>query len=461
MSQDDRVARERARLLETETALPTSRLSRLFRTGRAAGALVSATLGGRLKGRGDGLAAADLDDVARLVERLGELKGVAMKAGQILGYIDPTLPPELRGLLSNLQTAAPASPFEAIEATLREAFGPRAGELLAGLEREPLAVASIGQVHRGRVSGADVAVKVRHPGIEAALRGDFATAAVGSTFARALVPGAGESVREFVDEARTAMLEECDFALEARRQAQFGAWFADHPTLRVPAVVPAWCAGSVLTTRWAPGLSLDALLASNPPQETRSRLGAALFELYIATLYRHGVFHADPHPGNYAFDGDGGVVVYDFGCVRSFDRATVTALARLVAAVRADDTEATSAAFAALGAAPPRDREGAQHMRALLRGFFAPLLQSGERRIEPGAGFEARDMLRDKRAAMKLALPGKLLFLFRIRFGLYAVLARLGAVADWAALESAWAASVLDERAPRGEAQRGDGVSAR
>ncbi len=386
-----------------------------------------------------------MKDITRLVESLGELKGVAMKLGQILGYIDPTLPPELRGLLSLLHTAAPASPFTAVEATLRDAFGPRADSLLAGLGRDPIAVASIGQVHRGRIDGIDVAVKVRHPGIEQALRSDFAAASIGPMVARVLAPGAGESVRDTVEEAKTAMLEECDFALEARRQMMFTTWFRGHPTIRIPSILPEWCAPSVLVTRFTPGLSLDAFLAREPSQAERNRLGVALFELYFATLYRHGAFHADPHPGNYAFGEDGSLVVYDFGCVRSFEPPTVKALARLVRSVRSDDLDAITAAFTELGASPPRDEETRQKMRALLRGFFAPLLRSGAHAIAPGAGLEARTVFEDKQALMKLALPGKLLFLFRIRFGLYAVLSRLGAVADWASLESAWAAEALGE----------------
>lgn len=436
---DDRASALRAELLGTSRALPTSRVSRLFRTGRAAGAMATAVLGGKLRRRGDGLAAADLDDIARLVGRLGELKGVAMKAGQILGYIDATLPDELRGLLSVLQTASPASPFEAVEATIREAFGDRADALLAGMDRTPVAVASIGQVHRASIDGMDLAIKVRHPGIEQALSGDFGTAQAGSLFARALMPAGGASVREIIAEARTAMLEECDFALEADRQEDFGRWLEGHPVLLVPRVERAWSSAAVLATRWTPGLSLDAFLATGPSQAQRDRAGVALFELYIGSLYRRGVFHADPHPGNYAFRGDGRIVVYDFGCVRSFDRATVQALARLAAAVRVDDMAAIEGAFVALGASPPRSAASREHLRSLLRGFFAPLLVKGARKVDPGAGFDAHEVLRDKMALANLSLPGKLLFLFRIRFGLYAVLARLGAVADWGALESAWA----------------------
>jgi predicted unusual protein kinase regulating ubiquinone biosynthesis (AarF/ABC1/UbiB family) len=447
MADDDRVRRKRAHLLATEAMIPTSRFGRLWRTGHAAASLLTSTLGARFRGGDDVMSDADLHAIGRLVSRLGELKGVAMKAGQILGYIDPSLAPELRGMLSLLQTAAAPTPFEEVEATLRAAFGERAHALVSGLDKTPVAVASIGQVHRAHVGGADLAVKVRHPGIESALRADFSAAAIGPAFAGLVVPGAGESVESFVAEARAALLEECDFALEASRQAQFAAWFAGHPTIHVPEVVTEWCAGSVLTTAWAAGMSLDELLATDPPQATRDRLGIALFELYLGTLYRRGVFHADPHPGNYAFTSDAEVIVYDFGCVRSFDHATVAALSSLVAAVRVDDPGAIAEALRALGATPPSARQERAHVRQLLRAFFAPLLVSGAHRIHPGAALEAREALRDKRALMRLCLPGKLLFLFRIRFGLYAVLSRLGSVVDWSGLESAWAAAAL--RAPR------------
>lgn len=440
----------RDRLLGAERALPTSRLERLLRTGRAGAGLATAMLGRRFQRRGDDIDPADLEDITRLVARLGELKGVAMKAGQILGYVDTTLPDEVKALLAVLQTASPASPFEAVEATLRGAFGPRAERLIAAMDRAPVAAASIGQVHRARIDDVDLAIKVRHPGIEEALRSDFGAASVGVVFARAFVPAGGESVRGLVEEAQTAMLEECDLALEASRQEAFGRHLRGHPVLVVPRVERAWCAPSVLATRWTPGLSLDDWLASGPPQAARDRAGAALFELYVGMLYRHGAFHADPHPGNYAFAADGRVIVYDFGCVRSFDAQTVKALSRLSLAAASDDRAEMESAFVALGASPPASAAARENLHTLVRGFFAPLGR-GRHRVAPDARREAREVLRDKRALVSLSLPGKLLFLLRIRFGLYAVLARMGAEADWGALEAGWAASSGASLSPSGD----------
>ncbi len=419
--------RDRMRAVEIE--VPTGRWSRLWRTGRTAAGMASTMLGDRR---------VDAADLAALIAQMGELRGVAMKAGQILSYIDPTIPEDLRSLLAVLQTQAAPSVMADVEATILEAFGDDGWTLLAAMEPVPTAVASIGQVHRAMLPDGDrVAVKVRHPGVADALRADFKNAGIGALFSR-LLPGGG-SVRGLIDEARTAMLDECDFAREAANQRAFHGWYAAHPTLVIPATVDRWCSGAVMTSQWLPGRSLDSFLAMSPSQAERDRVGVALFELFVGTLYRHGVFHADPHPGNLAILDDGRVVIYDFGCVRTFTPAVVAALAALLAAVRADDFAAIERALDGIGATAPTRASRRDHVRTLLRGFFAPLLETGPHAIDPGSALAAGELFADKRALLGLSLPGSLLFLLRLRFGLYAVLARIGAVADWAALEAAWA----------------------
>ncbi|MBK7826652.1 AarF/ABC1/UbiB kinase family protein [Nannocystis sp.] len=431
MTSENFTAELRARMLGQAEAVPTSTIGRMWRTGRSAVGLGSALLRGR---RGDDL---DPEAIAELVARLGGLKGVAMKAGQMLGYVDASLPPELQGMLSLLQTAAPCTEFSAVEARLREALGERADLLLAGMERAPIAVASIGQVHRGRLpDGREVAIKVRHPGIEAAIAADFRAAGVGKLFAA--VSGAA-SIRDCIEEAREAFLGECDFLGEAEQQRHFARAFAGDPVIVVPEVITELCAASVLVTRWTPGRSLADFLAGAPTQAERDAAGAALFRFWLRSFYRDGLFHADPHPGNFAFLPDGRIVVYDFGCVRRFDPAMRRGFARLAAATRDDDEPELLAAIAAIGGHAPKDRHGRDHVRQLLRAFFAPLLAPGKRRIAPDAGLAGPGVMRDKRAIINLRLPGRMLFLFRLRFGLYAVLARLQAEVDWAALESEWA----------------------
>ena len=430
----------REKLMAEQGIVPTG-LGRLFKSSRGLARAGLLALGRDRNGE------VDPERLLALVRELGELRGLAMKGGQLLSYIDATLPAGLREQLAVLQTAAFATPFSAVQACLKAALGPKV-ELFRELDPAPVAVASIGQVHRGVLrDGREVAVKVQHAQVEASLRGELSTARRGAAMAAMLLPGMGASVREVVDEVRTALFEECDFVLEASRQTRFGTFYAGHPMLRIPAVVPELSARTVLTSAWCPGAPLSSLSAS-APQSVRDQVGVALYELFVGTLYHQGVFHADPHPGNAAIAGDGKVVIYDFGCVRQFDRATVHAFARLARAVRSTDVDAIYAAFVAFGGTLPADAAGRDKLRLMLRGFFGPMAQRGVHAVDAGAGFESRQVMSDKVFISKLKLPAKLIFLFRLRFGLYAVLAQLGAMADWAALESRWAEALERDDAP-------------
>lgn len=414
--------------------MPTSAFGRARRTVAAAIRASAGVLAGNLRGLdAAGLAAADPKTIERLVLSLGELKGIAMKVGQILSYIDDSLPEETRQLLSLLQVHSQPTAFSQIEAILRADFGPRADLLLATLERAPIASASVGQVHRARLAdGIEVAVKVRHPGIESAIAADFRSAQVGKVLIGLLAPGS--DVDQVVAEAKARFLEECDYAAEQRHQQRFAALFANDASIKVPALHPDWSSSRVLTTRWQDGRRLDSFV-ERATQAERDGAGRALYEFYIGTLYRHGLFNADPHPGNLLFQDDGRIAVLDYGCVRGFDGETVAAIIALSRAVREKDDTAMREALQRLGAKDPEPGPTLEVTRELLRGFFAPILRPGKRRLQAGVNLETRNVLKSKRDMLRLRIPGRLLFLFRIRFGLYSILARLGAELDWQALE--------------------------
>jgi predicted unusual protein kinase regulating ubiquinone biosynthesis (AarF/ABC1/UbiB family) len=194
-----------------------------------------------------------------------------------------------------------------------------------------------------------------------------------------------------------------------------------------------------LTSTWHDGIDLEAFLTAVPWQAERVRASRALYEFYVGTLYRHRLFNADPHPGNLLFSTDGRVTILDHGCVREFDPDLAAGLVRLSRAVREDDVAGTQAALSAIGMADPLQEFDAT--RALLRGFYAPLLDSGRHTVTPDHAISIRQVAKMKKSLLRMRLPGKLLFLFRIRIGLYAVLARIGARLDWQALEQELAES--------------------
>ncbi|MGD0838909.1 MAG: AarF/ABC1/UbiB kinase family protein [Polyangia bacterium] len=431
---NDPVAELTAKLRTQEGGgIPTSGMTRLRKGATTAARLGVDVMAGRLLGAGGGLAQLSPESLGRLVESLGELKGVAMKVGQLLSYLDPSLSPEARRMLSILQVMSQPTPFSRIVKIIADDLGLGARPLLAHLEREPVASASVGQVHRSCLGdGTRVAVKVRHPGADEAIAADFKTAAIGTLFARLVAPGLG--LEEVLAEAKDRLLEECDYLLEARRQARFRDLYAGHPVITIPEVHPEACGARVLTTTWHDGLGLEAFLAAAPFQAERVRASRALYEFYVGALYRHRVFNADPHPGNLCFAADGRVTIFDHGCVCQLDQSLVAALLQLSRSVQADDTSGTQAALSAMGMLDPsRDFE---ITRTLLRGFYAPLLASGRQRVTPAHAISMAGLARMRKSLARIRLPGKLAFLFRIRIGLYAVLARLDARLDWRELEA-------------------------
>ena len=327
--------------------------------------------------------------------------------------------------------------IEQVRAIVRRELGERAEDLLARLDPMPIAAASIGQVHRAQLpDGRQVAVKVQYPEVESAIKSDFKPAAIGSTISALVYPGA--KIDDFIEEARSRFLEECDYVHEASAQRRFAAIYADHPIIAVPRVFDSYCSRRVLTSSWITGAPFDAFVAGNPSQPARDRIGEALFGFYVGSLFEHGLYNCDPHPGNYLFLDDGRIGMLDYGCTREFEPEFVAKLTQLTRAVHKDDRDVLHQAFVDLGMVSDGQPYDFNTARALVRSFYGPMLRDSTQTVDLGEAMGMRRVFESKRELMKLRLPGEFLFLFRIRFGLLSVLAKLGARANWYQLERGW-----------------------
>lgn len=362
----------------------------------------------------------DSDASARLVQELDELKGMAMKVGQILSYLDVGLPDDVTASLAHLQRGADPLAFSVVQAELERSLAAPLDQLFDTIDPEPVAAASIGQVHRATLGGRDWAVKVRYPGIEDTLRSDFQQlGAIG----RLASLGTAVDGRALVDELRTRVLEECDYGHEADEQEAFRTLLADVPTLVVPEVRRDRCGDGVLTTAWWEG---QALFDVDPSEQ--EALASSLVQALWGPLAR-GVLHADPHPGNYLWTGDR-LVMLDFGCVRHLSALEARQVLHLLATAIDGSDEALRRAILDAEMAPRPDRIDWERMLALWRWMVAPYRSDRFtfRRDwwEEGLAFSRPS----ERNLRHQALPPHWIWVQRSLWGLHAVLLRLGVSVD-------------------------------
>jgi predicted unusual protein kinase regulating ubiquinone biosynthesis (AarF/ABC1/UbiB family) len=239
------------------------------------------------------------EDVAR---ELGEMKGVLMKAGQLISFIFEALPDEAQEALATLQAdAAPMAPTLAANVVEGD-FGKPPEKLFLDWSDMPVA------------AGRDVAVKVQYPGVHEAIESDLDAAEVMyAMFSSMMLKGL--DAKGLVDELRDRMREELDYSIEAGNLAEFEARFQGHPWVRIPKLVPELCSPRVLTTEWIDGMTFDQFRATES-YDTKQLAAEVIWRFAQGAIMRHGIFNGDPHPGNYRFHHDGSVTFLDYGLVK-------------------------------------------------------------------------------------------------------------------------------------------------
>lgn len=275
------------------------------------------------------------EDVAR---ELGNMKGAIMKAGQLIGFIAEGLPKEAQEALATLQADVPPMSPGLARQVVHDELGADPEDLFLAWDEEPVAAASIGQVHRAVLhDGRRVAVKVQYPGVADAITGDLDNAQLlyGMVSALALK---NLDVDALVEELRQRMGDELDYRIEARCQQEFADRYATHPFIKVPAVVPERSARRVLTSEWVDGQTW-AEFEATATDEARQRAGEVLFRFAQGSVHLHGVFNGDPHPGNYRFHDDGTMTFLDFGLVKRWTPGEFERLDPILDAVMDQDAE--------------------------------------------------------------------------------------------------------------------------
>jgi predicted unusual protein kinase regulating ubiquinone biosynthesis (AarF/ABC1/UbiB family) len=284
-----------------------------------------------------------------VAQTLGELKGAAMKVGQIASQTRGLLPPPITEALETLQKAAPPLPFKVIRKQIRSELKTAPEQLFAWIDTRPFAAASIGQVHRARThDGREVIVKVQYPGVARSCDSDLAQLKLLLQVGR-LINLKGEVLDQLFEEIRTRIHEELDYHKEAENIRCFRRFHENDAAVVIPAVVDELSTRRVLTLEYEPGDHLSEVKPPRYSQAVINQLGRRLFQTMVKQLLLLQAVHVDPHPGNFAFRPDGALVIYDFGCIKKLQPTIVRAYRDAIAAFLEGDFAALDQAMIDLG----------------------------------------------------------------------------------------------------------------
>jgi len=397
------------------------------------------------------LALRTAEDVA---QTLGAMKGVLMKIGQMASYLDDGLSPAVRRTLARLQDSVPPMSAELAAGVVEAELSLPPQVAFARWDPEPIAAASIGQVHRA-ITRDDraVAVKVQYPGIAEAITADLDNVGLLRRMLRITAPS--QDVDALIAELRERVLEEIDYRREAANQAAFADYYAGHPTICVPRILPELSGKRIVTSDLADGARFAEL--ADWSQHERDLAAETIYRFVFRSLYEVHAFNGDPHPGNYLFHGNGRVTFLDFGLVKHF---TMDELAPLMAMAGSlcvrDDPEEFRRSMVRAGFLHPDAPLSTETVVEHLAVFYATIRKPGPVTMTPDYASSVVRRFFDVRSpvAEYVAIPRSYVVLQRINLGLFAVLGDLSATADWRMIaEEIWPFVQGPPSTPMGQAE--------
>jgi predicted unusual protein kinase regulating ubiquinone biosynthesis (AarF/ABC1/UbiB family) len=371
-----------------------------------------------------------------VAERLGNMKGALMKLGQMASYVDEGLPEPMRKALAELQSNAPPMSADLAAEVIERELGAPPDKVFVEWDPDPIASASIGQVHRAVVTdpetGLDraVAVKVQYPGVGEAIEADLRNA---SLLGALLKQGfGGLDPDDMVAEIRDRLIDELDYLLEAENQQAFADYYRGHPFIHVPDVMASHSTARVLTSDLVSGATWQEMIGWS--QHERDLVGECLFRFVFRSLYGMHRFNGDPHPGNYLFHGDGRITFLDFGLVKRF---TDDEMNTFIGMVRSAAYENDVPTFRRIVEDAGMLKRGAPADDAAIGEYFGQFYESVryDKVVTWSSEYASRIVRhtfdRTSPISQYATVPRAFVFIQRINLGLYALLGELRATGNY------------------------------
>lgn len=362
--------------------VPTNRLGRLVRLGMTAGgmAIGGAAEGIRRLGSETDQAATNpfltAANAERLAKRLANMRGAAMKMGQMLSMESADiLPPEFANALAMLRDSANTMPLAQIRGVLGREYGKGWEDRFADFDYKPIAAASIGQVHRAiAMDGRELAMKVQYPGVAKSIDSDVDNMAIFLRMAN-LLPVELE-VDDIIAEAKRQLHQEADYEQEAEYLRNYRELVSDDERFVVPEVYEDLTTRRILAMEYVEGVPLESLAHDDVPQETRDRVGSLLEHLVFRELFEFRTMQSDPNFANYFWQPDSErIVLLDFGSTITFKPSFTEGYRKLARAMIEKDDDAARRHAATMGYldADASDRH-VRRMLQLVRLICEPIL---------------------------------------------------------------------------------------
>jgi aarF domain-containing kinase len=362
----------------------------------------------------------------RLVRGMDELKGAAMKVGQMLSLEQDLLPANWQSALSILQSKSTPKDFGEMRSILEE----RWGSLDAFAHIDPVAIhaASMAQVHVGvlRDSGKKVAIKIRYPGLREHIDKDLDS--LRRILKLAGIVNRDADVQRVLKKVREVFDHELDFTRELQRTLEFAKHLEGETQIVTANPIPSLCHEDLLVTSWLDGVGIDEWMKTTSPDAAkRSHIGTLLVRCTLLEIFRYRHLQSDPNPANFLVLGDGSLGLVDFGASVDLDMELILAYRRLAVAAHQDDSTGVIAAANEIGFLKPSDSQAAQDsfvtlMRDTSKPFSTEFYDWGDSKISDGIKEEA---LRFARLTSLRVPPETLIFLNRRVLGTQLTLEKL------------------------------------